>query len=129
MDISTRIRTTRKKMHLTQKQLASKVNVSAQVISNWERGYTNPDYDDVLRLAQALDTSADYLMGLTDNPSRDEGKASKNARELLKGDLHWDGVPLAEGELKLIRELFEVVVRERIPRYLEEQKKKKGDDD
>ena len=49
--ISERIKEQRKKMRYTQKQLADKVNVSPQVISNWERGYTEPSADDINKLA------------------------------------------------------------------------------
>ncbi|KZN99393.1 helix-turn-helix domain-containing protein [Pseudobacillus badius] len=68
MAINNRIRELRKKSGLTQKELADKVNVSPQVISNWERRYTNPDYDDVKKLAEIFDCSSDYLLGRSDNP-------------------------------------------------------------
>jgi transcriptional regulator with XRE-family HTH domain len=63
LSIGDRIRKKRKENNLTQKELASRVNVSAQVISNWERGYTDPDHDDVSRLADALNCSTEYLHG------------------------------------------------------------------
>ena len=58
-----RIKELRKKANFTQKQLASKVHVSSQVISNWERGYSTPDSEDVKKLAETLDCSIDYLLG------------------------------------------------------------------
>lgn len=72
MSIDIKIRELRKKKGLTQKELAEKVNVSAQVVSNWERKYTHPDHEDVLRLAKALDCSSDYLLGRTDDPTPPE---------------------------------------------------------
>ncbi|OLN21616.1 hypothetical protein BTO30_14135 [Domibacillus antri] len=66
MAINNRIKELRKKIGLTQKQLAEKVNVSPQVISNWERKYTNPDHDDVKKLSQIFDCSTDFLLGLAD---------------------------------------------------------------
>lgn len=38
------------------------INVSSQVISNWEREYTSPDYSDLHLLSTALETTADYLL-------------------------------------------------------------------
>ncbi|GGA31386.1 helix-turn-helix domain-containing protein [Psychrobacillus lasiicapitis] len=61
-----RIRQLRKELHLTQKQLADKINVSSQVISNWERGYTEIGKEDLKELAKALDCSADYIIGISE---------------------------------------------------------------
>jgi len=63
MSIGKRIKHSRKVKNLTQTQLAKQVNVSSQVISNWEREYTSPNNDDIARLSKALEVSADYLIG------------------------------------------------------------------
>lgn len=68
MNTGDRIKKLRKQYKLTQKQLADKVHVSSQVISNWERSYSTPDSDDIKSLALALDCSVDYLLG-NDNAS------------------------------------------------------------
>lgn len=62
-----RIKKQRNKLRFTQKQLAEKVGVSPQVISNWERGYTDPSAEDIARLAEVLECTSDYLLGVTDN--------------------------------------------------------------
>ena len=61
-DIGTRIKKLRKIKNLTQQQLANRINVSSQVVSNWEREYSNPDHDDISRLAKVLEVSADYII-------------------------------------------------------------------
>ncbi|MGI8315173.1 helix-turn-helix domain-containing protein [Halobacillus mangrovi] len=61
-----RIRSLRKDRGFTQTMLAEKVGVSAQVVSNWERNYTSPDLVDLTKIAHALHTTADYLLGLSD---------------------------------------------------------------
>jgi transcriptional regulator with XRE-family HTH domain len=63
MSIGKRIKQSRKEKNLTQTQLAKQVNVSSQVISNWEREYTSPNNDDIARLSKALEVSADFLIG------------------------------------------------------------------
>lgn len=63
--VGERIRELRKERGWTQTFLAKKVNVSPQVVSNWERKYTDPDHDDVVRLSEAFNESADYILGRT----------------------------------------------------------------
>ncbi|WP_245415715.1 helix-turn-helix domain-containing protein [Alteribacter populi] len=65
MEIGKRIKQKRNEANLKQADLAKKVNVSPQVISNWERGYTHPNHADVSRLSDALNCSTEYLHGKT----------------------------------------------------------------
>ena len=74
MSIGDRIKEYRKKHKFTQRDLADKVNVSPQVISNWERNYTTPDSDDIFRLARVFEILVDEL-----SPEKQESnKAMKN---------------------------------------------------
>jgi len=59
MDISNQIKTRREAMGLSQEQLAEKLYVSRQTISNWERDKTYPDVQSLLML---FDTSIDTLV-------------------------------------------------------------------
>lgn len=72
MSVGNRIQKLRKEIRLTQKELAEKVNVSPQVISNWERGYTDPSHEDIKMLSESLGCSADYILGNTDVKSRSD---------------------------------------------------------
>lgn len=67
MGIGDRIKNIRKEINLTQKELADIVNVSSQVISNWEREYTELSADDVSRLIKALDVKHEDIFGHADN--------------------------------------------------------------
>ena len=60
--VGERIKRLRKLNNWTQNDLAKRVNVSAQVISNWERSYTDPDHDDISRLAKTFDVTSDYIL-------------------------------------------------------------------
>ena len=53
----------RKKNKLTQKELASKVNLTQQAIAKWERGISEPDSDTLNKLAELFGVSTDYLLG------------------------------------------------------------------
>lgn len=62
MDISNQIKTRREAMGLSQEQLAEKLYVSRQTISNWERDKTYPDVQSLLMLSILFDTSRDTLV-------------------------------------------------------------------
>ncbi|MCA0969055.1 helix-turn-helix domain-containing protein [Halobacillus litoralis] len=78
--IHKRIRSLRKERGMTQTMLAERVGVSAQVVSNWERNYTSPDLNDFSKIANALHTTADYLLGLSDQ-QEDEMREIKQLLE------------------------------------------------
>jgi len=46
----------------TQKSLAEKLDVSSQVISNWERAYTSPNQEDLIKLAKVFNVTIDYIL-------------------------------------------------------------------
>lgn len=60
--IGARIRLSRIKNHLSQEQLAEKVNLSNVYISYIERGERIPSLDIIIRLANSLGVSADDLL-------------------------------------------------------------------
>lgn len=62
----------REKQGITQAQLAERIGVGAQTISNWERGYYFPDKVDVLlKLADELHCDPDYLLGRLEESTHD----------------------------------------------------------
>jgi len=63
VDISERIKFYRKENGFTQKELGVRINKSAQVISNWERGYTvSINQDDILNLANVFGVPVEKLV-------------------------------------------------------------------
>ena len=53
----------RKSQNMTQLELADKLNVSFQAVSNWERGNSMPDISKLPELAQIFGVSIDELLG------------------------------------------------------------------
>ena len=49
----------RKKMGLSQEELAFKMNVSRQAVSKWESTQSNPDLDNVLQLSIKIFSNAE----------------------------------------------------------------------
>ena len=59
-----RIRTLRTAHQLTQVQLAHKLGVSKQTVSNWENDNVPPSIDMLRKIAVILSCSSDYLLEL-----------------------------------------------------------------
>lgn len=67
-----RINLLRKKMGLSQEELANKIGVSRQAVSKWESGQSMPDLDKIIALSDLFGVSTDYILKGTD-VSYDEG--------------------------------------------------------
>ncbi len=63
-----RIKEVRKQKKLSQVELASKLGVNQTAVSQWERGSTLPSGNLLPKLTALLDTSSDYLLGISDEP-------------------------------------------------------------
>lgn len=61
-EIGIRIVERRKELKLTQEQIAERMNVSIQMISNIERGNKAIKIDNLLKLCNILKTSTDYIL-------------------------------------------------------------------
>lgn len=71
--IGKRLAIARKRLHIKQVDLAATLGVSDQTISNWEVGLRSPRADLLRRICLELRCSADYLLGLSDEPTPREG--------------------------------------------------------
>lgn len=126
--IGARIKEQRQKIRYTQKMLADKVSASPQVISNWERGYTEPSADDISRLSEALECTSDYLLGKSDtsvqinasnnkNSDKDERDIAKRMKEFEKDLEHsdglaFDGEPMSDEAKESLLESMELLFRQ-----------------
>lgn len=63
--IGERIKEFRKAHHFTQVELGDHVGLSAQVISNYERGYSTPSADDIANIATVLKIPVSSLYATT----------------------------------------------------------------
>ncbi|SLM86966.1 helix-turn-helix domain-containing protein [Vagococcus fluvialis] len=62
MKIGEKIKSLRQSNNLTQKELAEKLNVSSQAISNWEREKGYPDIANIIQLSDLFSISLDTLI-------------------------------------------------------------------
>jgi len=71
MTIGERISKRRKEMHMTLKELGDAIGVECSAVSKYEKGRVpNIPPRRIEAIARALDTSADYLLGICDNPAQ-----------------------------------------------------------
>ena len=61
-NVGKNIRLLRTQKNMTQDELAERLFVSRQTISNYETGRSQPDIDTLLRIAEALDVEAQHLL-------------------------------------------------------------------
>ena len=53
----------RKEKGMTQLELGAQLNVTKMGISHWERGDSQPDLDQLKRIAEYFEVTTDYLLG------------------------------------------------------------------
>lgn len=78
---------------LTQKELAQELKYSQSVISDWEKGATQPTAQAIIALAEFFDVTTDYLLGVyteeqysvKHQPSADEQALLHAYRAMPKG--------------------------------------------
>ena len=63
-----RIRIAREALGWTQAVVAEKLGITIGTLSGYERNYRKPNLDMLRRLVTVLGVSADFILGLTDNP-------------------------------------------------------------
>lgn len=63
-----RIKDVREDRDLKQAEVAKVLNMKQQQYSNYERGYRNLPIEHLITLCEYYNLSADYLLGLTDEP-------------------------------------------------------------
>ena len=60
--VSNSIKKLREEKGMTQDELAEKLNVTRQAVSNWETGKTQPDIETLTKLAEIFDVSVERII-------------------------------------------------------------------
>ena len=63
MEFSERLKELRKKANFTQVEVAEKLGISQPAYASWERGVKKPTQENLVKIAQVLNVSVDYLVG------------------------------------------------------------------
>ena len=100
--IGKRIKQRRKRLDLTQEEVAERIDISNQHMSNIERAKSIPSTEVIMKLAAALDTTPnEFLLGTSLYP----GEEWKAGAEKLR--------PLGEGQLELVSRFIDWVSEQR----------------
>ena len=102
IEIANRLVQLRREQGLSQEELASKLGVSRQAVSKWERAESSPDTDNLIALARLYGVSLDALLLHTPAgeaaqaaPEPEEAPADEDA-EIFAAARAWDAAEEAE---------------------------------
>nr|UVY66451.1 MAG: Putative transcription regulator [Bacteriophage sp.]UWG22343.1 MAG: Putative transcription regulator [Bacteriophage sp.]UWG77015.1 MAG: Putative transcription regulator [Bacteriophage sp.] len=85
------------KKGLSQLAFAKILGISQQTIGSWETGRTSPDLETLIKIASFFNVSTDYLLGVTDVPTKNNVQSN-----LIK---------LSDEELQLIKKYRELPLK------------------
>jgi transcriptional regulator with XRE-family HTH domain len=96
-----RLRAARELRQINQTELALKIGLPATSISHFEAGSRKPSFDNLRRIAEQLNVTADYLLGRVDEPTGLAGadKLYRHAQNLSAED-----IDLAENFMKMLED-------------------------
>ena len=77
----------RRKMHLTQRELAEKVGCNQTAIGKYEREDLEPNLDTLKKLSSIFDCSIDYLIGYSDDFGIVQSSAPNYALTALESEM------------------------------------------
>lgn len=105
-----RLKAVRRARGLTQEQLAEMIDVNVLQIYRWETEKNDPSSSFVAEIACVLNTSIDYLMGLTDESDIQESDLAPDEQQLInayRAGKVWDIIRLlndrSSGMLQAVR--------------------------
>lgn len=97
-----RLQELRDERDLSQEELAKKAKLQSTAISHFETGARKPSFDNLRKLADALETTVDFLMGRTNTPDA----------ALTAGDqLYRDFEKLTDHDREFAREFMATLAR------------------
>lgn len=76
------LRIIREKRNINQQKIAVELEISQESISKYENGNAFPSREILIKLADYLNCSIDYLLGRTDNPILNKEKLSAEDEEI-----------------------------------------------
>ncbi|MUT67833.1 helix-turn-helix domain-containing protein [Paenibacillus sp. NEAU-GSW1] len=112
MTIGARIKDLRTKNGLTQQDIAEKLGMGRSNFGHIENDRVVPSSGDLQKIADILDTTADFLLGREPSPeSIPEWATYKDKRDFKKmleeeGDLMFDGVPLSDTDRQRVMDVL-----------------------
>lgn len=88
IEIADRLVALRREHGYSQEELATRLGVSRQAVSKWERAESSPDTDNLIALARLYGISLDAM--LLSEPNPDETDAAREEREVFEAAQAWE---------------------------------------
>lgn len=109
---SERLTAARKAMGWTRKRAVAEFQLPYQTYSNYEQGKREPDIKTMKQLANKLNTTIDYLTGVTDNPNLPS--VSNTDLEAMLDNAHsYNGKTMDDHDRALIKQYLEALFSQR----------------
>ena len=87
MKLGEKIAAQRRKLGLSQEELASRLNVTRQAVSKWETGASVPELETLVALARIFGVTTDYLLSMEETPESQPQQTTPDLLEHLPGML------------------------------------------
>lgn len=71
------LQTVRKNRGMTQEELATRLNVTRQTVSKWEKGLSVPDAELLVRISEILETNVETLLGASKVEQRSQSELAE----------------------------------------------------
>lgn len=108
-----RIKARKEELKLRDEDIADLVGVSRSSVTGWISGHRVPGNKRLTLLADALNTSMEYLTGKTDNPLPLHGKMK--LRELiLNGDIVYDDQVITEEQKVMFLDILDTIMKSKL---------------
>ena len=98
-----RLKKQRKKEKLTQKDIATFLNISQPAYQQFESGKKKMNLETMEKLADYFNVSIDYLLGKTDIPDLDLEIDIDNA---IDNSVAYDGTPITDNDREIIKDFL-----------------------
>lgn len=102
MSFEDRLRALRIAKNMTQSSIADALGIDRSRYVKWECGKARPSYESIIQICDYFKISADYILGITDDPTPHDGTVDRTAAAEL----------IASGEAP---EITEEQLMERLP--------------
>ncbi|OXT13387.1 transcriptional regulator [Streptococcus sp. KR] len=98
-----RLKKLRKKEKLTQKDIATFLNISQPAYQQFESGKKKMNLETMEKLADYFNVSTDYLLGKTDIPDPDSDIDLDSA---IDNSVAYDGTPITDNDREIIKDFL-----------------------
>lgn len=83
VDFGLRLKQLRQSKHLTQTQVASRLNISGSMISAYENDLRFPSFDVLIKLSRIYNVTTDYLLGISINKTINVSGLTESQLEII----------------------------------------------